>query len=50
MYLALGVTTVLYVLISLGVFGTLPVEEVVANGETALAEAAKPRSGRRATP
>ena len=45
MYLALGITTVLYVLISLGVFGTLTVDEVVANGETALAEAAKPALG-----
>jgi len=45
MYLALGITTVLYVLIALGVFGTLPVDEVVANGETALAEAAKPALG-----
>jgi amino acid transporter len=45
MYLALGITTVLYVLIALGVFGTLTVDEVVANGETALAEAAKPALG-----
>ena len=45
MYLALGITTTLYVLISLGVFGTLTVEEVIANGETALAQAAKPALG-----
>lgn len=45
MYIALGVTTLLYVLISLGVFGTLTVEEVVANGETALAQAAEPALG-----
>ena len=45
MYLALGITTTLYVLISLGVFGTLTVDEVVANGETALAEAARPALG-----
>ena len=45
MYLALGITTVLYVLIAVGVFGTLTVDEVVANGETALAEAAKPALG-----
>lgn len=45
MYLALGITTVLYVLIALGVFGTLTVEEVVANGETALAQAAEPALG-----
>jgi amino acid transporter len=45
MYLALGVTTALYILISLGVFGTLTVQEVVDNGETALALAAKPALG-----
>lgn len=45
MFLALGITTVLYVLISVGVFGTLTVEQVVANGDTALAEAARPALG-----
>jgi amino acid transporter len=45
MYAALGVTTLLYVLISLGVFGTLTVEEVVGYGETAIAEAARPALG-----
>lgn len=45
MYLALGITTTLYVLISLGVFGTLTVQEVIDNGETALAVAAKPALG-----
>jgi amino acid transporter len=45
MYGALGVTTVLYVLISLGVFGTLTVAEVVEYGETAIAEAARPALG-----
>jgi amino acid transporter len=45
MYLALGMTTLLYVLVSIGVFGTLPVDEVIANGETALAEAARPVLG-----
>ena len=35
MYIALGITTVLYVLISIGVFGTLTAEEVIANGDTA---------------
>ncbi len=45
MYVALGVTTVLYVLISLGVFGTLTVEEAVGYGETAIAEAARPALG-----
>jgi amino acid transporter len=45
MYVALGITTALYVLVSIGVFGTLTVEEVIANGETALAEAARPVLG-----
>lgn len=45
MYLALGITTALYVLVSVGVFGTLTVEEVLANGDTALAQAAKPALG-----
>jgi amino acid transporter len=45
MYAALGVTTVLYVLISLGVFGTLTVEQAIGYGETAIAEAARPALG-----
>jgi amino acid transporter len=45
MYLALGITTLLYVLVSIGVFGTLTVEEVIAYGDTALAEAARPVLG-----
>lgn len=45
MYLALAITTVLYVLISLGVFGTLTVDEVIGHGETAIAEAARPALG-----
>jgi amino acid transporter len=45
MYRALGVTTALYILIALGVFGTLTVEEVVGYGETAIAEAARPALG-----
>ncbi len=45
MYLALAVTAALYILISIGVFGTLTVQEVVDNGETALALAAKPALG-----
>ena len=45
MYLALGVTSVTYVLIALGVFGTLTVTEVVGFGETAIAEAARPTLG-----
>jgi amino acid transporter len=45
MYGALGVTTVLYVLIALGVFGTLTVTQVIGYGETAIAEAARPALG-----
>jgi amino acid transporter len=45
MYRALGVTTILYVLIALGVFGTLTVTEVIGYGETAIAEAARPSLG-----
>jgi amino acid transporter len=45
MYVALGLTTVLYILIALGVFGTLTVDEVVGYGETAIAEAARPALG-----
>jgi amino acid transporter len=45
MYGALGITTLLYVLIALGVFGTLTVDEVIGYGETAIAEAARPALG-----
>jgi amino acid transporter len=45
MYLALGVTSLTYVLIAIGVFGTLTVTEVVGYGETAIAEAARPTLG-----
>ena len=45
MYGALAVTTALYLLISLGVFGTLTVEEAIGYGETAIAEAARPALG-----
>jgi amino acid transporter len=45
MALSLGVTTVLYVLIAIGVFGTLTVPEVIGYGETAIAEAARPQLG-----
>jgi amino acid transporter len=45
MYQALGITTVVYVLISIGVFGTLTVTQVVAYGERAIAEAARPSLG-----
>jgi len=42
---ALGVTTILYVLVAVSVFGTLTVDEVVAYGPTAIAEAARPSLG-----
>ncbi|MEV5720729.1 APC family permease [Amycolatopsis mediterranei] len=45
MYLALGIATVIYVAIALGVFGTLPVTEVISSGGTALAVAAQPTLG-----
>jgi amino acid transporter len=46
MYLALGIATVIYVAIALGVFGTLTVEKVIASGGTAIAVAAEPTLGR----
>jgi len=46
MYLALGIATVIYVAIALGVFGTLTWEQVVASGGTALAVAAEPTLGK----
>ena len=45
MVLALGLTTATYVLIAIGVFGTLTVDEAVGFGETAIAEAARPTLG-----
>jgi amino acid transporter len=45
MYLALGGTTLLYIAIAVGVFGTLPVQEVVDYGPRAIAEAARPSLG-----
>jgi amino acid transporter len=45
MGLALLVTTAVYVAVSLGVFGTLTVDEVIEHGDTALAEAARPALG-----
>jgi amino acid transporter len=44
-YLALGITASVYILIALGVFGTLTVAEVIQYGETAIAEAARPTLG-----
>jgi amino acid transporter len=45
MYLALGIATVIYVAVALGVFGTLTVDEVIASGGTAIAKAAEPALG-----
>jgi amino acid transporter len=45
MFLALGIATVIYIAIALGVFGTLTVEKVIASGGTALAVAAQPTLG-----
>ena len=44
-YLALGIATVIYVAVALGVFGTLTVDEVIESGGTALAVAAEPVLG-----
>ena len=44
-YLALGIATIVYVAVALGVFGTLTVDEVVSSGGTALAVAAEPVLG-----
>jgi amino acid transporter len=44
-FLALGIATVIYVAVALGVFGTLTVDEVVDSGGTALAVAAEPVLG-----
>ncbi|WP_426573094.1 APC family permease [Aquihabitans sp. McL0605] len=46
MYLALGIATVIYLAVSLGVFGTLTVQQVIDSGGTALAVAAEPTLGR----
>jgi amino acid transporter len=45
MYLALGIATVIYIAIALGVFGTLTVDKVISSGGTALAVAAEPALG-----
>jgi amino acid transporter len=46
MFLALGIATVIYVAVSIGVFGTLTVNEVIESGGTAIAVAAEPTLGR----
>jgi amino acid transporter len=43
--LAIGIATVIYIGVSVGVFGTLPVDEVIASGATAIAVAAEPVLG-----
>jgi len=45
LYLALGIATVIYVAVALGVFGTLSVNDVIKSGGTALAVAAQPVLG-----
>ena len=45
MYLALAIATVTYILVALGVFGTLTVDEVIESGGTAIAVAARPTLG-----
>ncbi len=45
MYIALGIATVVYIAIAMGVYGALTVDEVIAAGDTAVAEAAKPALG-----
>ena len=49
MDLAIGIATVVYVAVALGVFGTLTVDEVIASGPTAIAVAASPCSETRAS-
>jgi amino acid transporter len=46
MFLALGIATVIYVAVALGVFGTLTVDKVIESGGTAIAVAAQPTLGR----
>jgi amino acid transporter len=45
MLLSLVITTILYIAIALGVFIMLPVDQVIASGDTAIAAAAKPVLG-----
>ncbi|HEU0244732.1 MAG TPA: APC family permease [Candidatus Limnocylindrales bacterium] len=45
MAIAIGLATVIYVAVALGVFGTLTVSEVIAAGPTAIAVAAQPVLG-----
>jgi amino acid transporter len=45
MYISIFIAIVTYLAISFAVFGTLPLEEVLAEGDTALAAAAEPKLG-----
>ena len=45
MTIAIGLAAVIYIAVSLGVFGTLGVDEVIAAGPTAIAVAAQPVLG-----
>ena len=45
MYISIGFVLLLYVALAIGVFGTLTVDEVIANADTALAVAALPIFG-----
>jgi amino acid transporter len=45
MFIAIGATIALYVALAIGVFGTLTVDQVIAEGDTAMAAAAKPSLG-----
>jgi amino acid transporter len=45
MYISIIAAILTYVAISFAVFGTLPLDEVLANGDTALAAAAEPKLG-----
>ena len=45
MFIAIGLATVIYVAVAIGVFGTLTVPEVIAAGPTAIAVAAQPVLG-----
>ena len=44
MAIAIGLATIIYVAVAVGVFGTLSVDEVIESGPTAIAVAAQPSS------
>jgi amino acid transporter len=46
MYVALGIATIIYVAIALGVFGTLTVDKVISSGGTRAGRGAEPALGR----